>query len=124
MRWRWASAITFGLYSVAGRYERAIRALLPYAARVYGAAALWLLPAAALAWPARPGAVSAGRWAAIVALGLLPLALGHTLYNASLRRIPATTVNVIATQEVTGGRAAQLAAARHGPGAGTRSPGW
>jgi len=40
---------------------------------------------------------------AIVALGIFPLALGHTLYNAALRRTYATYVNLFATQEVTGG---------------------
>ena len=54
-----------------------------------------------------PHAVSenemAGGTAAVLALGLLPLALGHTLYNAGLRRVPATVANVLATQEVTGG---------------------
>jgi drug/metabolite transporter (DMT)-like permease len=97
------AAIAFGLYSVAGRYERAHTGLFPYAAGVYSAAALWLLPGVVLNWPADPGSISWGAWAAIVLLGLVPLGLGHTLYNASLRLIPATVANVIATQEVTGG---------------------
>lgn len=98
------SAVTFGFYSVAGRYERSRYPLLVYASRVYGIAALWLLPAALLALPAMPQ----GSWGwrqigSIVALGIGPLALGHTLYNASLRRVHATYVNIIASQEVTGG---------------------
>jgi drug/metabolite transporter (DMT)-like permease len=98
------SAMTFGLYSVAGRYERGRTSLFGYATAVYGLAALWLLPGVVLNWPAPGGpAVSAGAWLAVIALGLGPLALGHTLYNAALRRLPPTTVNLIATQEVTGG---------------------
>jgi drug/metabolite transporter (DMT)-like permease len=98
------SAVTFGFYSVAGRYERDRYPLYTYASRVYGAAALWLLPVALLALPGAPG----GSWgwqqiAAVVALGIGPLALGHTLYNAALRRVHATYVNIIASQEVTGG---------------------
>ena len=108
--WLWGdllalgSAITFGLYSVAGRYERARYSLFQYATGLYGAAALWLAPVALLRWP-QPGGppVPAGAWLAVLALGLVPLALGHTLYNASLRRVHAAYVNIIAAQEVTGG---------------------
>jgi drug/metabolite transporter (DMT)-like permease len=97
------AAIAFGLYSVVGRYERAHTGLFPYAAGVYSAAALWLLPAVVWNWPSDPGSIAWSAWAAVGALGLVPLALGHTLYNAGLRLLPATVVNVIATQEVTGG---------------------
>lgn len=98
------SAITYALYSVAGRYERARYPLLVYASRVYGAAALWLVSAALLVVPSAP----TGSWgpvqiASVIALGIGPHALGHTLYNASLRRAHATYVNIIASQEVTGG---------------------
>ncbi|MEO8288449.1 MAG: DMT family transporter [Chloroflexota bacterium] len=98
------SAITYGFYSVAGRYERGRYPLLVYASRVYGVAALWLLPAALLIAPTAPN----GSWdwpqiVAVIALGVGPHALGHTLYNASLRRVHATYVNIIASQEVTGG---------------------
>lgn len=95
------SAVCFGIYSVAGRSQRDRYPLLVYAATVYAGAALWLLPAAALdfspdgyTWPAI---------LSVIALGALPLGLGHTLYNAALRRVSATAVNLIATQEVTGG---------------------
>lgn len=94
------SAICFGIYSVAGRRERASYDLAKYAAYVYGMGALWLLPAAAL----HPGLLpTADSLLSVVALGIFPLAIGHTLYNAGLRRTHATYVNLIATQEVTGG---------------------
>jgi len=94
------SAVYFGFYSVAGRSQRDRYPLLTYAFAVYGMAALWLTPAALLSHT--PG------WGmqqvlSVVALGVFPLALGHTLYNAALRRTHAAYVNLIATQEVTGG---------------------
>lgn len=95
------SAICFGLYSVAGRSQRNRYSLFAYAGSVYAVAALWLLPAAALNFT--PDGYTGRAIASILALGLLPLALGHTLYNAALRRTRATPVNLIATQEVTGG---------------------
>jgi drug/metabolite transporter (DMT)-like permease len=98
------SAIMFGLYSIAGRYERERYPLLVYASRVYWAATLWLVPFALFSLPQTPA--EAWDWTkigAIVAVGVLSGALGHTLYNASLRRVHAAYVNIIASQEVTGG---------------------
>ncbi|GIV75920.1 MAG: hypothetical protein KatS3mg050_0314 [Litorilinea sp.] len=95
------SAICFGLYSVAGRSQRDRYPLFAYAGTVYALAGLWLLPAATLHFT--PGGYTWQAVASVVALGLFPLGLGHTLYNAALRRVPATAANLIATQEVTGG---------------------
>ncbi|MEA3337133.1 MAG: DMT family transporter [Chloroflexota bacterium] len=93
------SAIMFGLYSVAGRGQRARYPLLVYAALVYGIAALWCLPPAIASFT--PGAYTLIPILAVVALGIFPLGFGHTLYNAALRHTHATTVNLVATQEVT-----------------------
>jgi len=95
------SAICFGLYSVAGRSQRNRYPLFAYAGTVYAVAAVWLLPAAALNFS--PTGYTLPAILSLLALGLLPLGLGHTLYNAALRRTSATAVNLVATQEVTGG---------------------
>ena len=95
------SAITFAIYSIAGRGQRERYPLLVYAGSVYILAALWLLPVAAVAHT--PGSFNWPAVASIVGLGVFPLACGHTLYNAALRRVNATYVNLIATQEVLGG---------------------
>jgi drug/metabolite transporter (DMT)-like permease len=95
------SAITFGLYSVAGRSQRQRYGLFTYVGTVYGLAALWALPAAVLSLT--PAGYQPKSLLALLGAGLIPLGTGHTLYNAALRRTHATTVNLIATQEVTGG---------------------
>ncbi len=95
------SAICFGLYSVMGRSQRNAYALFAYAGTVYLLGGFWLLPAA---WATfSPAGYTWPAVASVMALGLLPLALGHTLYNAALRLTNATLVNLVATQEVTGG---------------------
>jgi drug/metabolite transporter (DMT)-like permease len=94
------SAITFALYSVFGRSERTRYPLFTYAGVVYGSAALWLLPFAIATTtfvPQWPQALS------VVGLGLIPMAAGHTLYNAAVRKTHAAYANLIATQEATGG---------------------
>jgi drug/metabolite transporter (DMT)-like permease len=95
------SAITFGIYSATGRAQRARYSLWSYASRVYGMAGLWLLPLAILTFhvPEQMGFPLLS----VLILGVFPLGIGHTLYNAALRRTHPTLVNIIATQEVTGG---------------------
>lgn len=95
------SALTFAAYAIAGRSQRQKYTLFGYAGSVYAVAALWLLPVAGANF-----ALENYNWptvASILALGIFPLAFGHTLYNAALRRVSATHVNLIATQEVLGG---------------------
>lgn len=95
------SAVAFGVYSATGRAQRERYPLWTYAAGVYGAAGLWLLPLAILtaSVPER----LAQSLLSVLVLGVFPLGLGHTLYNAALRRVHPTLVNIVATQEVTGG---------------------
>jgi len=95
------SAVTFAIYSIAGRRQRQRMSLLIYAGAVYLIGGIWLTPLAALNFSR--GGYTLTAVLSVVALAALPLGLGHTLYNAALRRMRATTVNLVATQEVTGG---------------------
>lgn len=95
------SAITFAIYSVVGRAQRDRFSLFDYATGVYGWGAIWLLPLAL--WQSFESRYSFSTGVVIFCLGVGPLGTGHTLYNAALRRVPATYVNLIATLEVVGG---------------------
>jgi len=95
------SALCFSIYSIAGRGERDRHPLFRYTTNVYGMAALWLLPA--VFYFTFQHAYPLAAVGAVLALGIFPLGLGHTLYNAAIRRVHATYANLIATQEVTGG---------------------
>ncbi|GCE17513.1 DMT family transporter [Dictyobacter kobayashii] len=95
------SGLCYGIYSIIGRSERGRHPLFRYTAHVYGLAALWLLPV--MLFFAFQHAYPLPAIAAICALGIFPLGLGHTLYNAALRKVHATYANLIATQEVTMG---------------------
>jgi drug/metabolite transporter (DMT)-like permease len=98
------AALAYAVYSLIGRGQKAERNVLPYTFWVYLVAGLALWPLAQWQHVAglRPPA-PLGAWLAVALLALLPTAGGHTLYNAALRRADAVTVNLIATQEVTGG---------------------
>ncbi len=93
------SAVTFAIYSLAGRSQRHAHGLFAYAGSVYTLAALWTLPVALLTWSR--GGYTVPVVASLLALALLPLGVGHTLYNGALRRTSATVVNVVATQELS-----------------------
>lgn len=95
------SAVAFGVYSATGRGQRSRYSLWTYTSGVYGMAGLWLLPAAILSFEMTEQIDLA--LLSVLGLGVFPLAMGHTLYNAALRRLHPTLANVIATQEVTGG---------------------
>ena len=95
------SAITFGLYSVAGRSQRERYGLFTYTGTVYGMGALLALPVVLM--NITPAGYNPKSLLALLGAGLVALGIGHTLYNAALRRTHATTVNLIATQEVVGG---------------------
>ena len=94
------AAVTFAVYSLLGRRERARLPLLTYAAGVYLIAGLATSPFAT--GLLRTGA-PLGALAAVCAMALVPSGLGHTLYNAALRRLHPSIPNLIATQEVTSG---------------------
>lgn len=97
------SGLCFAIYSIAGRGERDRHPLFRYTTNVYGLAALWLLPAALFFTFRHSSSFPLTAIGAVVALGVFPLGVGHTLYNAAVRRVHATYANLIATQEVTGG---------------------
>jgi drug/metabolite transporter (DMT)-like permease len=95
-----AAGLAFALYSLFGRRERLHIPLLTYASSVYLIAGAATAPFAT-GLLGRP--LDVRPLAAVVAMALFPSALGHTLYNAALRRLHPSIPNLIATQEVTGG---------------------
>lgn len=95
------AGLCYALYSLGGRRERQTVPVLTYAFWVYLLAGLFLVPFALLLGGVR---VPVGRsLVAVLLLGLLPTAFGHTLFNNALRYGQATYVNLISTQEITGG---------------------
>ncbi len=96
-----AAGLCYALYSLAGRRERQTVHVLTYAFWVYMLAGLFLVPVALLMGGMKaPVGRSLG---AALLMGLLPTAFGHTLFNNALRYGQATYVNLISTQEITGG---------------------
>ncbi len=95
------SGAMFAVYSILGRIRRRHTPIFAYTSRMYAWAAFWAVPLLIIGF--EPPNYTAGRIAALVLAGFVPIGIGHTLYNAALRHLSATKTNLIATQEVTGG---------------------
>ena len=95
------SGAMFAVYSILGRVRRRQVSVFAYTSRMYAWAALWALPLLLVSF--EPANYTAGRFTALVLAGVVPIGIGHTLYNAALRYLSATRTNLMATQEVTGG---------------------
>ena len=96
-----AGALLAALYVLVGRAVRRRLSLLPYVVVVYAVAAALLAPAA-LARGDQLRGFTAGQWAALVAMGLVPQVLGHTVFNFLLGRLRADAVAVAILGEPVG----------------------
>jgi drug/metabolite transporter (DMT)-like permease len=96
-----AGAVLAAAYMVVGRRERQQWELFPFLLRVYGWASLTLLAAlAATGAPILP--VRVQEWWLYLFLAAVPTGIGHSLYNYSLRHLPAYSVATAITAEPLG----------------------
>ena len=94
------AVILFGAYVASARGLRGAMPALPYAASVYAVCTLVLAPVALpLALGAQPPHAT---WAAIVALGLVPTLIGHTLVQTAARSVPPAVVAMSSPGETVG----------------------
>jgi len=96
-----AGAVLAAGYMVVGRRERQRHDLAPYLFNVYGWAALTLLPALVFTstspWPSHEV-----DWLVFAFLAAVPTGIGHSLYNYSLKHLPAHVVATTITLEPWG----------------------
>jgi drug/metabolite transporter (DMT)-like permease len=95
------AVVVFGAYVAFARALREAMPALPYAASVYGVATLALLPFAVLVDARRPDP-PASAWLGVVALGLVPTLVGHTLLQRGARRLPPSLVALVSPGETVG----------------------
>ncbi len=95
------AVVLYGAYVAAARGLRDAMPMMPYAASVYGVAALALLPIA-IATRGATSSAPAWSWGAVVALGLVPTLIGHTLVQRAARRISPAIVALTSPGETIG----------------------
>ncbi len=94
-----AGVVLFGAYVAFARGLRDAMPVMPYAGAVYGVAAILLAP---FALATQHGPAPAASWAAVVALGLVPTLVGHTLMQSAARRISPAIVGLVCPGETVG----------------------
>jgi len=95
------AVVLFGCYVAAARGLRDAMAPLPYAAGVYGVAAVALAPLALLLVIRAP-APPAATWVAVLLLGFIPTLFGHTLLQSAARRASPSLVALVCPGETVG----------------------
>jgi len=103
------AVVFYGVYVAAARGLRDSMPVMPYAGAVYGVAAIALAPfafvsQAPLAPPPTASVV------AVIALGLLPTLVGHTLVQSAARKVPPAIVALVSPGETLGSLAIGAAA--------------
>jgi drug/metabolite transporter (DMT)-like permease len=98
-----AAVLLYGAYVAAARGLRDSMPVMPYAASVYGIATLLLGPFAIHA-AAATGAPPLRSLLFVVALGLVPTLVGHTLVQSAARHVSPAIVALVSPGETLAGR--------------------
>ena len=93
--------VMLGVYILGGRYLRQSLDLVSYVTPVYATAAVVLL-ASSLALGAPLGGYPLGEYLIFLALALVPMIFGHTVYNWALRYVSAPIVSISLLGEPVG----------------------
>lgn len=96
-----AAVAVYGAYVAAARGLRDTMPSLPYAASVYAVAFLVLLPFAVMA-AAHDPLPPYKTWGFVIALGLVPTLIGHTLVQRAARHVPPALVALVSPGETVG----------------------
>ena len=96
------AVIVYGAYVAAARGLRDSMPVMPYAAAVYGVAAAALLPFALVTQLAITAPPPIASCIAVVALGLVPTLIGHTLVQSAARKVSPAIVSLVSPGETLG----------------------
>ena len=96
------AVVVFGVYVAFARWIGSAMPTTSYAACVYAIAACTLCIAVPFASSDARIAPSCASWLAVLGLGLIPTAVGHTLIQRASRRVPASIVALVPPGETLG----------------------